>query len=317
MPQSEAPVFSFVLPVFNEEMNVDALTQRLCDMGENLGETFEIVWVNDGSTDGTDAALEKLAEADPRVRPIHLSRNFGHMAALTAGLECAHATGAVVCLDGDGQHPPEVIPELVARWKSGADIVQTVKDSTGGETAVERLGKRIFCAFLKYFGELDLPQGAADFRLMSREVVDALNGLPEHVRFVRGLVYWVGYEKDIVRFEAPARIGGETKYSLRKLASMALNGITSFSTRPLRLSFLLGALVTLLGFTYAAYILWCHFTGVEVPKGWPSTLLTVLFLGGIQLMTIGILSEYLARLYTEVKQRPVYLVRKRPKGAGR
>jgi len=307
---SISPVFSFVLPAHNEVMNVPVMTERLVSVGKELGEPFEVVWVDDGSTDGTGTVLDELAASDDHVRVLHLSRNFGHMAALTAGLECARGTGAVVCMDADGQHPPELIPEMVEKWRNGAEIVQTVKKRMAGETPVQGLCKRLFCLFLKHFGELDLPAGAADFRLLDREALDAVNALPEHVRFVRGLVYWVGYRRELIHFEAPRRMAGETKYSFWKLTSMALSGITSFSTRPLRLSFLLGTVVTGFGALYAAYVLWCYATGVDLPHGWPSTLLVVLILGGIQLMAVGILSEYMARLYTETKGRPVYLLRK-------
>ncbi len=313
MDETNAPVFSFVLPAHNELPNLEPMTDRIRAVAEELGQPFEIVWVNDGSTDGTGERLAEMAEEDTRVRPVHLTRNFGHMAALTAGLECARGTGAVVCMDADGQHPPEVIPELVTRWRAGAEIVQVVKTRTDDETLIERTSKGIFVRLMKHIGEFELPRGAADFRLLDREVVDAINSLPENVRFVRGLVCWVGFTMDFVECEAPARLAGESKYGLWSLTLLALNGITSFSTRPLRISFVIGAVVMLVAFAYALVVLSLHLLGIPIePEGWSSLLLVITGLGGIQLMALGIASEYLARLYAEVKNRPVYLVRKKP-----
>ena len=310
MPGINSPEFSFVLPAFNEAANLPPLAARLCHAGEQLGGSFEIVWVNDGSTDDTEGVLAELSARDARIRPLHLARNFGHMAALTAGLEAARAYGAVICLDSDGQHPPELIPELVRRWRDGADIVQTVRLESAGAGPVKRATSRLFYALLNRLAEMDLPEGAADFRLMDRQVVDALNELPERVRFVRALVYWVGFRRDLLPFEAPPRMAGTTKYSFWKMARLALSGITSFSTRPLRIAFFLGVLVTCGALIYGAYVLWCYARGIPLVPGWTSLLLVVLGLSGMQLVTLGIASEYLARLYTEQKQRPVYVVRK-------
>jgi dolichol-phosphate mannosyltransferase len=309
MPE-QTPVYSFVLPAFNEAMNLEAMASRLVRAGEELVAAFEIVWVDDGSTDGTGARLDALAAQDARIRALHFSRNFGHMAALTAGLEAARASGAVVCLDSDGQHPPELIPELVAQWRAGTDIVQTVRRQSAGESTFKRVSSRTYYAMLNALADLEVPEGAADFRLMDRQVVDALNNLPEHVRFVRGLVHWVGFNVTLVPYDAPARMGGETKYSLLKMCALALSGITSSSVRPLRLSFLLGAMVTGAAALYAVYILWCYVAGIPLVPGWTSMLLVVLTLSGVQLLTLGIASEYLARLYIEQKRRPVYILRK-------
>lgn len=319
MTRDDEPVFSFVLPAYNERPNLEHMTRRLVEVGEGLGKPFEILWVNDGSTDGTDEALDELAEADGRIRAIHFTRNFGHMAALTAGLEGARATGAVICMDADGQHPPELIPEMVKRWRDGHEIVQTVKTKMGGETALQRGAKKLFIQIMKRLAEVELPEGAADFRLLDREAVDAINGLPERVRFVRGLVCWVGFRTETIEFEAPDRHAGERKYTLWSLFLLAINGITSFSTRPLRISLALGFAMTSLAFLYATFVLGAFFLGVELePRGWSSTLVTIVGIGGMQLVALGIVSEYLARLYTEVKNRPVYLARRpsRKKSAG-
>lgn len=310
------PVFSFVVPAFDEEQNVDTLTERLLRVGERLGKPFEIVWVDDGSADGTGPKLDGLAARDRRVRVLHLTRNFGHMAALTAGLEAAAGTGAVVCLDADGQHPPELIAAMVARWEAGADIVQSVRVHTAGETAVKRRTSRGFYRLMNALADIDLPEGSSEFRLMDRQVVDALNSLPEHDRFLRGLVHWIGFRRDYLCFEAPRRLAGETKYGFFKMVHLAGKGITSFSVRPLRISFLLASLVLAVAAVYAAYVLVCWFGGKPIAPGWTSLILLILLLGGAQLLVIGIASEYLARIFIEQKRRPVYLVRKKREDAG-
>jgi dolichol-phosphate mannosyltransferase len=304
------PTLSFVLPALDETANIQPITRRIMDAAEPLDAGFEIIWVNDGSSDGTEQEIERIAASDPRVRALHLSRQFGQMAALTAGLEAAHATGAVITMDADGQHPPELIPELVARWRDGADIVQAVRAPNPDEPPLKRMTSDLFYFVLNRLAGTELPAGAADFRLLDRQAVDALNSLPERVRFLRGLVHWIGYRVEMVTYTAPGRLAGKTKYTFGRMLALALGGITSFAVRPLRLAFMLGVLVLLFAFVYAAYVLTVYATGGQLVAGWPSLLLTVLLLGGIQLLTLGIASEYLARIYEETKGRPVYLLRK-------
>lgn len=310
MSASQPPVLSFVMPVKDEVSNLEPLATRLLQAGQDTGVSFELLWVDDGSTDGSGGLLDNLVAADPRQRVYHFSRNFGHMAALTAGLELARATGAVICLDADGQHPPELLPQMVEAWRSGADIVQATRRGTDRAGPFKRGASRAFYRVFNLLADLDLPPGASDFRLMDRQVVDALNGLPERVRFVRGLVYWTGYHRHELPYDAPQRMSGQTKYSTLRMLGFALSAITSFSHRPLRLAFLAGVLVTAAAAAYGGWVLWCAATGVTLVKGWTSTLLVVLGLSGVQLLTLGIASEYLARLYFEQKQRPVYLLRK-------
>ena len=307
---SRQPAYSFVLPAYNECPNLESLAERLVLVGEELGDDFEIVWVNDGSTDGSTDVLNRLAESDDRIRPIHLARNFGHMAALTAGFDAALARDAVICLDSDCQHPPELIPELVARWKQGADIVQAIRLPSPDEGFVKRITSRLFYRVMNVLGDVNLPEGAADFRLLDRQVVEALKSFPERARFIRGLVFWLGFTRDELPYDAPPRMAGHTKYSLIKMMRFALVAVTSFSNRPLRLAFLLGAIVMASAGLYAVYILWCYLTGADLERGWTSTLMVLLILGGVQLFSLGIASEYLARIYTEIKQRPLYVVRK-------
>ncbi len=307
------PKYSIVLPAYNEASNIAPMTERLMAVCEALDGPFEIIWVNDGSTDQSSALLDDMTDANTRVRALHFSRNFGHMAALCAGLEAAHATHAVVTMDADGQHPPERIPDMVAAWHNGADIVQMVRAEDPRLSAGKRLTSHWFYALFNLLADTNVPQGAADFRLLDRQVVDALNNLPERVRFMRGLVHWVGFEQTQLTFAQDDRIAGNTKYSLWRMITLALNGITSFSVRPLRLAFVLTLLVLAVVAVYSVYVLLAMVTGKYLTPGWASTMFIILLLGAAQLLVIGIASEYLARMYVEQKQRPVYIIRKKPR----
>lgn len=316
MEDDSAPIFSFVLPAYNELPNLEALTGRLIGVGEGEGEPFEILWVDDGSTDGSGARLDEMAEGDSRIRVIHLTRNFGHMAALTAGLEWARGSGAVITLDADGEQPPESIPEMIRKWREGAGIVQTIRNESSVAGATKRATSALFYRIFNFLSDIRIPQGAADFRLMDRQVVDTLNEMPEHIRFVRGLVHWVGYTVEYVHYDPMVRLGGKSKYGYLHMVSLALSGITSFSMRPLRLSFLMALFVILFTVIYAAYILYHYFVGEPLTPGWTSMILTIMLLAAAQLFAIGVASEYLARIFVEQKARPVYIVRKtRPKGS--
>lgn len=304
------PKYSFVLPACNEASNIRPMTERLVSVGEALDGPVEIVWINDGSTDDTEQQLNAVAAEHPMIRTLHFTRNFGHMAALCAGLEAARATHAVITLDADGQHPPEMVPDMVRLWRDGADIVQTIREEARTDSFVKRVTSRGFYALFNLLADTDIPGGAPDFRLLDREVVDALNNLPERVRFVRGLVHWVGFTRVHLPYAQQERLSGETKYSLKRMASFALNGITSFSVRPLRLAFVMTLLVIGAITVYAGYVLVALAQGKFLTPGWTSMMFVVLFLSAAQLLVIGIASEYLARLYIEQKRRPVYLVRK-------
>lgn len=309
------PTISVVLPAFNEADNIRPVTERLCTALEALGHPFEILWVNDGSTDDTEVLLQSLEAEDSRVRALHFSRNFGHMAALCAGLEAARATGAVISMDADGQHPPELLSELVALWEGGADIVQTLRDPATQEGWLKQQTSKGFYRVLSLLADIELPAGAADFRLMDRQAVDALNNLPERARFVRGLVQWVGFDCQYLHYASAPRLHGETKYSFLKMVRFALSGLTSFSVRPLRLSFLMALIVIALAAGYSLFVLWAKYAGLALTPGWASILLVMMLLGGAQLLAIGIASEYLARTYMEQKHRPVYILKKpRPEG---
>ncbi|MCP4641092.1 MAG: glycosyltransferase family 2 protein [bacterium] len=309
---AKPPELSFVLPACNEEANVAPMIEELVETATSLGHSFEILFVNDGSTDRTAELLDEQASRDSRVRVLHLSRNFGHMAALTAGLEHARGSRAVITMDADGQHPPSLIPELIAEWRHGAKIVQALRIATAHASPLKRLTSKAFYRLFSVLSPVTLPPGASDFRLLDREVVDNLNAIPERERFVRGLISWMGYDPVFLRYAAPPRMAGRSNYSPMRMVAFALTGVTSFSFVPLRLATLLGGLLSLAGMGYALYVLWCYVRGVPLVPGWTSTLLVVLFLGSWQLISIGLLGEYLARVYSEVKHRPIYLLKKPP-----
>jgi dolichol-phosphate mannosyltransferase len=301
------PVISVVIPAFNEEGCLGELHRRLGEVLQGIGLDYEIIFIDDGSRDATFEDLRKLREIDPRVRGFRLSRNFGHQAALSAGLQ--HARGdAVVTMDADLQHPPELLPELLAHWKQGNEIVYTVRRGTADSTASKNFTSGLYYRLLNFLSPIPIIPGAADFRLLDRKAVEALNAMPERARFFRGLIPWIGFKQVEVPFEAPERFAGETKYSYRKMFQLALHGILSLSATPLRMATLSGALVLVLGFFYGIYVVWTAFTNPESQRGWASIQMMLLILGGTQLIFLGILGEYLARVFEEVKARPVFLI---------
>lgn len=304
------PEISVVLPVYNETDTVGPLCAGLLRVCGGLDRSFELLWVDDGSDAATARVLDELAEKDPRVRVMHLSRNFGHMAALTAGLENARATGAVICMDSDGQHPAELLPELVARWDAGADIVQTLRTAAPGESLFKRLASRSFYRVINVLADLDLKDGAADFRILDRQVVDVINALPERARFLRGIVFWVGFRRDYLPYASQKRVYGKTKYGLFKMTALALTAVTSFSNRPLRIAFGSALLVALAAVLYGIYVLACFVAGKQLNPGWTSIIGCMLVLHTMELVALAVLSEYLARVYDEQKRRPVYLTRR-------
>lgn len=309
MPPS--PELSIVLPCYNEAAILPAFIARVADCAGETGLGFEILAVDDGSSDGTAEVLDELAGTIPELRVLHFSRNFGHMAALTAGLDHAEASGAVISMDSDGQHPPELIPELLRRWQAGADIVQTIRKETGDAGLKKRLTSSMFYFLLNKLGDTHVIPGAADFRLMSRDAVDALKRLPEKARFIRGLVSWIGFRVEYVEFDAPARLAGTTKYSFIKMLRFALDGITSFSTVLLRMAMVAGVFVLAGCLLYGLLIVYLYlFHGGQLVSGWSSLMLALLIMGGFNLVALGIVGEYIGRIYAEVKNRPVYLLRK-------
>jgi polyisoprenyl-phosphate glycosyltransferase len=306
------PVLSVVVPLYNEAGNVAALLERIGAVLERLRPDYdsEIVLVNDGSTDGTAAAVRSAMERQRHVVLVNLSRNFGHQLAATAGIELA-AGDAVVLMDGDLQDPPELVEAFVRKWRQGYDVVYAVRRTRQGESAFKIFTARAFYRIIKRLTKIEIPLDAGDFRLMSRRVVDALRRSPERHRFLRGMVSWVGFNQTAIEYDRDVRHAGTTKYPLTKMIRFAMDGITSFSDIPLRFASYLGFAVSAIAFVYALVIIGFKLFSLKPPAytpGWASTIVAVLFLGGVQLMSLGILGEYLGRVYDEVKGRPLYLI---------
>lgn len=271
---------------------------------------FEIIYVDDGSTDGTARVLRELQASDSCVRVVRLSRNFGHQIAITAGLE--HSSGdAVVIIDADLQDPPEVIAEFLARWREGYDVVYGVRTERPGETAFKLWTAKAFYRFINQLSDTRIPLDTGDFRLMDRAAVDALLSMPERDRFVRGMVSWLGFSQVAVPYTRAERYAGNTKYPFFKMLRLATDGILSFSTTPLRLATWMGFAASGLAIMGILYALFEHFFGTGLVKGWTSSLIAVLFIGGVQLICLGIIGEYVGRIYGESKRRPLYFVRER------
>jgi polyisoprenyl-phosphate glycosyltransferase len=301
------PTLSVVVPCFNEADVLGAFHARLSAVMTAIGETWEVVYVDDGSSDGTRALLEALAAAESHVAVLGLSRNFGKEAATTAGLD--HATGeGVVVIDADLQDPPEVIPELVAVWRQGVDVVYAQRRAREGETWMKRATARGFYRLMRGVGQVSLPPNTGDFRLMSRRAVDALGTLRERHRFMKGLFAWVGFPSQAVLYDRAPRHAGISKWNYWKLWNLALEGITSFTVLPLKVATYIGLLVALFAAGYGGIIIIRTLIYGSAVPGYPSLLVTVLFLGGAQLITLGVIGEYLGRVFNEAKQRPLYLV---------
>ncbi len=312
----EAPVLSLVLPIYNEEEIIPELDRRLrafladigSSAGSGVGESWEVLFVNDGSKDRSLPLLKELAAAEPRYKVLSLSRNFGHQMAITAGLDRASGD-AVVVMDADLQDPPEVVRQMVAKWREGFDVVFAVRSHRHGETAFKRFTAAAYYRLLRaMLGGAQIPIDAGDFRLMSRPVVLTLRALREQHRFVRGLVWWVGFRQTSVDYERPARFAGETKYPFRKMFSFAVDGITSFSTVPLRMATWFGVLAGVTAMGGGVWALWEKLFGTGVVKGWTTIMILVGLGSSAQLLMTGILGEYVGRIYEEVKRRPLYVV---------
>jgi polyisoprenyl-phosphate glycosyltransferase len=303
-----APEYSIVIPILDERETLPELHRRLCQVMDELDGSAEIILVDDGSTDGSFDVMRKLHEADDRVRVLRMSRNFGHQIAITAGLD--HARGdAVVIMDGDLQDPPEVVPALAEKWREGFEVVYAVRDDREGESRVKLATASWFYRFLGHMSEVGIPRDAGDFRLIDRRVVDAVKAMPEHHRYLRGMFAWVGYDQAGVHYARDARHAGRTKFPMRKMLGFATDGIVSFSTVPLRMTLVLGFLVSLAAFVLAIFAVLAKVTGAYTVPGWASITVGVALLGGVQLTVLGVMGEYIARIHDEVKQRPLYLVR--------
>ncbi len=307
--QNKSVYISCIVPVYNEESLVGSFFAQLAACLSQLTRRFEIIVVDDGSQDATLSELQKLLPSG-NIKILALSRNFGKEVALTAGLE--HCSGEVaILMDADFQHPINLLPTFIQKWGEGYDMVYGVRNNRQNESVLKRSLAKLFYWLMSKVTKLDIPNNAGDFRLLDRKVVDALNQCQERTRFMKGLYAWVGYKKISVPFDVQERAGGKSSWGLKRLTELAITGITSFSDIPLRVWGFIGFVVSALSVIYALYFLaYTLIYGADLP-GFPSIIVSVMFLGGIQLLSIGILGEYIARIFTEVKQRPKYLIGER------
>jgi len=307
MPRTEYPFVSLVVPVFNEESSIEIFLKTVQPILAGQAGEYEILFVDDGSRDNTLLALRAAKARNPAITILSLSRNFGKEAAMTAGLD--HAKGDVVIpIDVDLQDPPELIANFIARWRAGADIVYGARLSRASDGMIKRASARYFYKLFNMMSPLQIPYDAGDYRLMDRRVVEEIKKLHERNRFMKGLMAWPGFRTERVEFERPQRATGRTSWNYWKLWNFALDGITSFSTLPLRLWLYVGGIVSFLSFLYAGFIIIHAFiTGGDVP-GYPSLMVAIMFFGGIQLFSIGLVGEYVGRIFNETKGRPIYII---------
>ena len=301
----ELRLLSVIAPMFDEEEVVERFYERVRTAIEDV--SFELILVDDASSDRTGELLDALADSDPRVRVLHLSRNFGHQAALTAGLE--HAAGeVVVMMDGDLQDPPELIPKMLDHWRNGSDVVYGARETRAGETRLKLATARWFYRLFARVTRLDLRENSGDFRLLDRKALDAILAMPERNRFLRGMTVWVGFTQTAVPYARDARYAGETKYTFGRMLRFSLDAISSFSWLPLQAATLLGFVFSITAFLMLPLVVVARYAGIY-ERGVPSVLFVLLLLGGIQLITVGIIGEYVGRIYDEVKGRPLYVLR--------
>lgn len=305
-------LLSVVVPCFNESEVIEIFYRALKQVLAGIDALdHEIVFVDDGSADDTLDRLNRIMAADPTARVCSLSRNFGHQIALTAGMDAA-VGDAVIIMDSDMQHPPSLIPELVRQWRAGYDVVSAVRQQTAGESWFKGVTSRGFYRLLNSMSGTKVPQGAADFCLLSARVCASLRGMPERHRFLRGLVSWVGFKRVLIPYVAPERAAGKTKYSLVKMVTLALDAVFSFSAEPLRLALRAGLVVAFGGFVYLAYTLISGYVHNTLVPGYASLIGVVLILGGFQLAFFALITQYMARVFEEVKGRPIYLLKQEP-----
>ncbi|WP_281697980.1 glycosyltransferase family 2 protein [Acidaminococcus massiliensis] len=299
---------SFVVPVFNEEENIHEFHRRLTQVMAPLPYDYEILFIDDGSKDRTSQLIRDLAEKDPHVQGYVFARNFGHQLALTCGLD--QSTGdAVISMDGDLQHPPEMVPELLQKWEEGYEIVQTVRKATEDATWFKNITSRLYYKLINSMSEVRVTPGGSDFRLMDRKAVDALNRFRERARFIRGMVNNLGFRYTTLEFVAPPRFAGHSKFSLRKMLRFALDGITAFSRVPLRLALYVGCIAGLGSILLIGHVIYVKYIIQDAVPGWTTLAAAEFFLGGVELIGIGIVGEYVGRIFDEVKQRPLYIIR--------
>jgi len=297
-----------VVPIYQEEKNIVPLYERLEKVTNAIKDTqWEYIFVNDGSKDRSLVELKRLAAQDQKVRVIDLSRNFGKEIALTAGVNAVNSD-AVICMDADLQHPPDVIPELISKWEEGFEIVNTIRNDHQSISFAKKTSSRIFYQIMRKISDVNIENGMADFRLIDKKVLKQLKLFSENYLFFRGIIPWMGFKQTVVPFIANERFAGTTKYTFRKMLRFATTGVTAFSVKPLKLSIYLGSAIALLSFIYGLYAAYIHLFTDRAITGWTSVIFSVLFIGGINLLMLGIIGEYLGKLFIENKRRPNYLI---------
>ncbi|MBX7140617.1 MAG: glycosyltransferase family 2 protein [Chitinophagales bacterium] len=304
--RTENIFISIIVPAFNEEGNIEAVAEQIKQQAEQCRK-YEIIFINDGSTDATAEKLRMLHRSNPNIQFISFSRNFGHQSALLAGIH--HASGdCIISMDADLQHPPAMIPQLVSKWQEGFDIVTTIRDDSQNTSWFKRSTSSVFYKLMNRLSNITLEEGAADFRLIDRSVAQVISNSREYNLFLRGYIAWLGYKQCMVPYIPHQRQSGKTKYSFGKMMMLAINGITSFSVKPLRVAMILGTAISLLAFIYAIYAIYVYLETNEAVPGWTSVLVSILFIGGLQLLILGIIGEYLGRTLMQTKQRPDYVI---------
>ena len=305
----ETRLISIILPCFNEEGNIYEIYNKISDQVSTIAYHFELIFIDDGSTDNTLDMIKSLAQKDERVKCVSFSRNFGHQAALKAGFDFCKGDCAI-SMDADLQHPPSLLQEMIENWANGFDIVYTIRQDEAGTGLFKRSTSNLFYRLMNFMSGLNLQKGAADFRLIDRKIVDIFKDrISEYHLFYRGLISWVGFRTKPIEYTPNVRHSGTTKYTLLKMFNFALNGITSFSVKPLRLSIVIGFVLALMSFIYAIYAVIASVFLNQTIVGWTSLIFSILFIGGIQLIFLGIIGEYVGKIFIEIKQRPVYLVK--------
>lgn len=308
---SKKPVFSIVVPIYNEEASLPELYKRIVEVMDTAGDPWEFIMIDDGSLDGSAAQILAYAEQDERVRPVIFARNFGHQIAVTAGLDYSRGD-AVVIIDADLQDPPEVILQLIEQWRTGFEVVYAIRETREGESWFKLTTAKLFYRVINKITSINIPLDTGDFRLMDRKVVDVMNQMREHHRFLRGMSAWVGFKQSGVKYQRAARYAGETHYPLQKMLKLAVTAITGFSFWPLQVAMWLGFFTSGLSILAIPVVVVTRLMGNQAFFGQATTLIAVLFLGGVQLISLGILGEYIGRLYDEARGRPLYIVRQSP-----
>lgn len=300
-------MLSAILPIYNEEQGIEAFTDSLLSVLKECTSSFEIIFVNDGSADNSLAILKKICANIPEAKYINLSRNFGHQVAVSAGIDYAKG-GVVLLIDSDGQDPPEAVPQMLDKMKEGYDVVYAKRAKRTNESFLKKATAKAFYQILNKITSVEIPVDTGDFRVINRKVVNALKKMPEKQRYLRGQIAWLGFKQTYITYERKGRNAGETGYTYKKMITLALDAITSFSNWPLRLATISGFVCAVLGLFLILYTLYARFILNEYEPGWPSLMVTIVFLGGIQLLGIGMIGEYISRINDNVKNRPLYLV---------